>query len=362
MTREMHPIEPEELMAYLDGELAPARASEAAAHLSRCRECQSAAADMQGLSRNLLTWQVDEPGPAVERAVSLAPLPPRDRPIWKRRAPWVLALAAAVIGGMVLVRIPGQHVVLPPHRRGATLNLPTDKLDEKGDAEDQALTPLIARTAEITLSTAGFAQARASLDEILQRHGGHVGSMTLQSPADAGQTLDATLRIPASQLDSALAEVRRLGRVQSEQQNGEEVTRQTFDLEARLANSRHAEQRLSDILLHGTGKISDILAVETEMARVRGEIERMEAERKNLGDRVSFAVLEIVLKEEYKANLGSSAPSIPVRLRNATVQGYRNVGESLTGFAAFLLSYAPVWLFWAALLFFPVRYLWRRLR
>jgi hypothetical protein len=57
-----------------------------------------------------------------------------------------------------------------------------------------------------------------------------------------------------------------------------------------------------------------------------------------------------------------SAPSTLGRLRNSGVEGYRNMAESLTGLAMFLLSYGPALLLWAALLFFPARYAWRWFR
>jgi hypothetical protein len=221
---------------------------------------------------------------------------------------------------------------------------------------------LVIRTAQITLITADFAKVRASLEDILKRHGGHIGNLTIAAPGDSGQTLVAMLRVPASQLDAAMAEIRHLGRVENEQQGGEEVTQQVVDLEARLTNARNTERRLADILNRTTGKIGDVLAVENEIDRVRGEIERMEAERKNLGDRVSFATLDVRINEEYKAHLAVAAPSTFSLLRNAAVDGYRNMADSVTSVVMFLLSYSPVLVLWMAVLYLPSRYAWRRLR
>jgi len=67
-----HPIEAEELMAYLDGELLMDRASAAAAHLERCRDCQGLAADLQGVSQRLRAWQVEPPGSGLTSAVAAA--------------------------------------------------------------------------------------------------------------------------------------------------------------------------------------------------------------------------------------------------------------------------------------------------
>jgi hypothetical protein len=68
------------------------------------------------------------------------------------------------------------------------------------------------------------------------------------------------------------------------------------------------------------------------------------------------------INEEYQAHLATSAPFRFGRLRNAAIKGYRNAAGSLTGIAAFLLSAGPTKVLWAAILFFPARYLWRKRR
>src|SRR5215467_9195423 len=59
MSKSNHPIEQEELMAYLDGELATDRAVAAAAHLEHCAECQELAADLRKLSQEMMAWEVE---------------------------------------------------------------------------------------------------------------------------------------------------------------------------------------------------------------------------------------------------------------------------------------------------------------
>ena len=88
----------------------------------------------------------------------------------------------------------------------------------------------------------------------------------------------------------------------------------------------------------------------------------MDAERKNLGDQVNFATLDVRINEEYKAHMNVSAPSTLGRLRNSAIDGYRNMADSLTGLAIFILSYGPALVLWAALVFFPARYAWRWFR
>ena len=166
----------------------------------------------------------------------------------------------------------------------------------------------------------------------------------------------------ASSCAAALAELKSLGHVENENQTGEEVTQQHADLVARLRNSRETEQRLQAILVEHTGKISDVLQVEQEIARVRGQIEQMEAEQKNLEHRVDFATIDLKLSEEYKVKLDSAVPSFSTQFHNALVNGYRNVTDTLVGLVLFFAEYGPILVFWAMLLFVAAWLVWRRWR
>src|SRR6266852_2978062 len=72
MTRNNHPIEQEELMAYLDGELATDRAVTAAAHLEHCQECQRLAADLKGVSQKMMEWEVESSGSEIMPDIAAA--------------------------------------------------------------------------------------------------------------------------------------------------------------------------------------------------------------------------------------------------------------------------------------------------
>ena len=61
MSTNRHPIEQEEFMAYLDGELPSDQATEALLHLELCPECQTLVADFRGVSQELMVWQVESP-------------------------------------------------------------------------------------------------------------------------------------------------------------------------------------------------------------------------------------------------------------------------------------------------------------
>jgi hypothetical protein len=72
MSTNTHPIEREELMAYLDGELPADRATEALSHMELCPECETLAADFRSVSRELLAWEVESPEVGISSAIRAA--------------------------------------------------------------------------------------------------------------------------------------------------------------------------------------------------------------------------------------------------------------------------------------------------
>jgi hypothetical protein len=219
--------------------------------------------------------------------------------------------------------------------------------------------PMIIRTASLTLLTKEFDSARAALENLVKVHQGYFGQFNVAAPASQGRSLTATVRVPAGQLDSVLGELRKLGRVEQENQSADDVTRQYVDLAARLANARETEKRLVEILRERTGKVSDVLEVEEQIASTREQIEQMDAERKNLDSQVRYAAVDLHITEEYKQSLDTPAPSLGTRVNNAAVEGFRDAADLVLGLALWLLSTGPTLVVLGLLLGWPA---WRLVR
>ena len=405
-----HPVEQEELMAYLDGELSAENAASTASHLEKCPECQKLADDLQEVSQMLTSWQVEASESELagnvdetlerrgsdktsmhHRAAWRSLLSPRfwPKPVWGLAVVGLIAVLVLIAtwapqGSLPkshqvtaalqdAVRTPGKSAPVPTATPrpgvGSLGKLQRDETVRQDDVEGNEASdlptsngPMIVRTAELAVTTNQFDQARSAVEEILKRRHGYVGELNVSTPRGSARSLAGTLRVPASQLDATLADLKALGRVEKESQNGEEVTQQYVDLQARLTNARHTEQRLTDILRERTGKLSDVLAVELQISRVRGEIEQMEAQRKNMKNQVDFATLNVTVSEDYKAELKAVPPSTSTQFRNAAVEGYRWLVGGIISVLLWLLSVGPSLLLWAAILFFPARLLWKKLR
>ena len=402
MNTSTHPVAPEEVMAFVDGELSATDAQAVSTHIERCSACSVLAEQFQSTSESLSRWGVQAVPAKLEKSMTdfatktHSGLKIGKANIFIRASFWTwkqwttgLGATAAALVLLVFGLVSTTDRLSMSDSNGRPLGDQQFKMFSKqilagkspafaadsngplhgiGDRAQNAFTvdgrpaPMIARTVSLSVVVKDYSASRATLDAILARHHSYAAELSASTAENAPRSLLASLRVPAPELTSILSELKSLGRVEHENQSGEEVTQQHADLVARLKNSRETEQRLQAILIQRTGKISDILEVEQEIARVRGEIEQMEAEQKNVEHRVEFTTVSLNLTEDYKAQLSIPEMSVGTRIHNALVAGYRNASESLLGVVLFFAEDGPTLMIWLAIIALPVILLWRRYR
>jgi hypothetical protein len=136
---------------------------------------------------------------------------------------------------------------------------------------------------------------RATVDQataLIKGLGGQIAES--HETNDSGyESATVTYRIPAERWDEAVAGIRGLGqRVLAEDTNASDVTAQVVDLDAHIANLRASEAALQAIMTQAT-TIPDVLKVQDELTKVRGDIEAMVAQRDNLADQAALGTLEV---------------------------------------------------------------------
>lgn len=105
-----------------------------------------------------------------------------------------------------------------------------------------------------------------------------------------------TVRVPSARLAEFSRRVASFGKVLHESANQTDVTQQHIDLTARLANLRAEEVRLRSFL-NAAKNVKEMLAVEQELSRVRGEIESMQSQLDYLDKQISYGTLTIELQK-----------------------------------------------------------------
>jgi hypothetical protein len=150
----------------------------------------------------------------------------------------------------------------------------------------------------------------------------------------------ATLRIPADALESVLAGLRAEGELLGEQLGGDDVTDRYVDLSARLRSQRILEERLLEILGR-VSSVEDALQVETQLTRVRTEIEQLDGQRRAMEDRVSFATVDLVVSSPVRHN-AASAETVMSKLDRAVDDAGQAFLAVVTGLIRILGGLLPL--------------------
>ena len=155
----------------------------------------------------------------------------------------------------------------------------------------------LARTASIILEVADVEQAATRVAAAAQRAGGFVSDAEVRG-GDFGSGF-LRLRVPARALDATVEDLAAIGeRVVESSISTEDLTDQLTDLQARIDNLERLETELQALLADvrdSDPQATQLLQVFERINQVRGEIERLEAQRAAAQDRVALATINVEL-------------------------------------------------------------------
>lgn len=186
--------------------------------------------------------------------------------------------------------------------------VPTELNESAGSYDaDMSVERRVIRNGYLSLEVGSIRSAADEIGGIAQRLGGFVSNVNISDMPPLAREMSSvpqssagsvTLKVPSARLDDAMKDVRKIAEiVLTESSSSNDVTAQAMDLDAQLKNKRVEETAFTEILQKNVQKVSDILEVTRELARVRGEIERLEAQKKYLASQTDMAELNIDLSE-----------------------------------------------------------------
>lgn len=150
----------------------------------------------------------------------------------------------------------------------------------------------IIKTGELSLEVDNVASALADVRAVAAGLGGYVGG---SQAGTLEESASLTLRIPAARFDEALSRLRELGgKVVGEATQEQDVTSQVVDLQARIENLEASEASYR-ALAERAERVEDVLAVQSRLDEVRGEIEQMRAQLENVTGQADLSTLTVTL-------------------------------------------------------------------
>lgn len=171
----------------------------------------------------------------------------------------------------------------------------------------------------------------------------------------SGDTQSITMRIPVSQYDAARQRLGELGRLDGSEST-QDVTGQLADLDGRLQTMKDGVTRVRQLLTKAT-KISDVIAIESELSSREATLESTTRQRAAMADQVALSTITIVITGSLvgavpKPHTATVAKWVPLNLTSAGPSGFAggvlaaygvltSLGNGIATFIGGLLPFLP---------------------
>lgn len=222
--------------------------------------------------------------------------------------------------------------------------------DSGTNVGDASAERMVIYNANVKIAVQDPVSAMEAVIEMAENSGGFVVySNIYKSSTDRGEfpTASLTIRVPAGDLDSILAAIKKLTPNPSddvifENVSGQDVTSEYTDLSSRLRNLEAAEAQLVE-LMETAQDAEDVLAIFNELTYYRGEIEVVKGRMKYLEESVDLSAItvEIVAKESIQpVKVGEWEPKgTAARAVEALISAAKFVGDAVIWFGIFCLPF-----------------------
>lgn len=163
-----------------------------------------------------------------------------------------------------------------------------------------------------------------------------------------------TLRVPAEKFQDAMKELATFGIPVNVSQNSTNISQQYQDVQGALANLRIQEERLVSYLTKAE-KIQDMLTIESELNRVRTQIDSLTTTIRNWDVQIDYSTIYLSVYEQKVATTTVKSPFTDFmgKLRDAFLSSINLLLAAIAGLIVWFFQLAPfVALIGAAFLLF----------
>jgi hypothetical protein len=187
---------------------------------------------------------------------------------------------------VAITQTPAPTITLPP--AGGSV------LDTTG--QSTATDRMIIRNGAMQLVVDNVTAAMARITSLAGTYGGFVVNSNVQENQNRLYG-NISIRVLSEHFDDTLAALRAMAvEVRAESTSGQDVTEEYTDLTANLRNLQAAETQLLK-LMEQAGQVTDILEVQRELVKTRGEIEQTKGRMQYLEQSSDLAFIQVTLEQ-----------------------------------------------------------------
>ena len=232
-------------------------------------------------------------------------------------------------------------------------------LDQAGDSQTPPpdAARKIIRNADLTLEADSPDDTQAKITQIAEGSGGFViesQKQTNDTRATKTDIVTMTVRVPSAKFDTILEAIRKsANRVIDETIKGEDVTEEFIDVEARLKTQKALEAQFLEIMRQAR-TVEDALNVQSKIADVRGEIEKVEGRKRFLENQAAFSTFKIRL--QTPAAFATSSSGFFYQVKQAFGSGFDAALSFILILITMLIALLPFLIFVVLPIYLVIRY------
>jgi hypothetical protein len=167
---------------------------------------------------------------------------------------------------------------------------------ESGKAVSEPVDRKLIRRVNLQIKVQDFESSTQMVAGFAENAGGFVSGSNSYVTDSGRRRGTITIRVPDKEFFAVLDRLEEVGEVEAKTVSSEDVTEEYIDLEARLENLKRQEKRLLEIF-DKAETVEDILKVEEQLGRVRGESESLTVRLRYLENRITLSTVSVELYE-----------------------------------------------------------------
>jgi len=220
----------------------------------------------------------------------------------------------------------------------------------------------IIHEASASIRTEEFDETIRQIHALIERHQGFIQHSNLSGHGydwqgrPHGRWADFSIRIPVGAYRTTIHALDTLGTVAHLSETATNVSAQYADLTSRLASYRVQEERIL-AMLERAETLSDMIELEARLGEIIFRIERITAQRNDLGQQVAYSTITLWISEVLEDEIVEPITATIGTAFFDSLQAMQSFGR---GLLILVVAVAP-WIFVGAVIFVPiVMILWRQ--
>ena len=219
------------------------------------------------------------------------------------------------------------------------------------------------RTVRMEVETEDLEALLPQISTKITALGGYVENQELYNGSSyssyRSRSANLTIRVPAESLNGFVEDVRGVSNVVTYNESTENVTLQYVSTESRMKALEVEQERLLELLAKAEN-MADLLEIEARLTDVRYELENVTSQLRVLSNQVDYATIHLYISQ-VKVYTETEEQTVWQRIGSGFKENLDDIGEDMTDFFVWVVTYSPQLILWAVILAAAVAVLKKKL-